>query len=452
MEKELFIKYVEELIIPLFTGSKFAGEEESNARDSEVALGTGGTVLIKPNKNDEYRIILKRNISFNSSDVLLLKSIINELNNVSNLGLLLVDNSYLNRLNMTAIEKAICESITEVASETLLNLVTKLDNYSGRKYEGKTINFGIIINETQVCENKKENLHFMQMFDNDFFSVLSNGSQSCVEFDKEGYYLGHISLERLRFKPTICPYDYINFARFCDLGRLGVVLNSNGEILIFKNKCLIYSKKNGVWNSYCHDEIIALLSNRRSQSIKEIRKSIYLTALDTSFAATGGCLVYLDKESSDIALSHIDIDDILTKKHFLIKQQQLLESAKKKQREDPEDIVNITYEEYLEKHERIKTSCIRATIDGRKFHELSRKLREELTGIDGAIIVDWDGTVISCGAIIRIEAGSSGGGRLAATKTLAKYGVAVKVSQDGKIQGYMNNKKINKIKSIFTLG
>ena len=206
VEKETFVGYVESIILPLFTGSSIAGEEESSARDSEVALGAGGTVLIKPSKNDEYRLILKRNLAFKNNEVALLKSIIAEINNVSNLGLLLVDKSYLSRLT-------ICEAVTDTASQTLLNIVTLLDSYSSRTYEGKRIDFGIIINESIDVEERNENLHYTKLFNSDFFAVLSNGVQSCVEFDKDGYFLGHMSLEKLRFRPTICSYTYISFAR-----------------------------------------------------------------------------------------------------------------------------------------------------------------------------------------------------------------------------------------------
>ena len=125
MEKETFLNYVKAMIIPMFTGSMIVGEVESNARDSEVALGPGGTVLIKPTKNDEYRLVLKRNLAFKANEVSLIKSIISETERVTNLGL--EDSSYINRLNMTALEKSICESVSEVASETLLNIIMILD-------------------------------------------------------------------------------------------------------------------------------------------------------------------------------------------------------------------------------------------------------------------------------------------------------------------------------------
>lgn len=76
---------------------------------------------------------------------------------------------------------------------------------------------------------------------------------------------------------------------------------------------------------------------------------------------------------------------------------------------------------------------------GRKsICQLDRKLRSELTAMDGACILDLNGNVISFGAIIRNEAESSGGARSAACKTLSKHGLAVKISTDGYVELYLN--------------
>ena len=95
--------------------------------------------------------------------------------------------------------------------------------------------------------------------------------------------------------------------------------------------------------------------------------------------------------------------------------------------------------------------AIRKIVAGKKLFELDRKLVEEMTSVDGATVVDFDGTIIAVGAIIKIEAGSRGGGRLAATTTMAKYGVAIKVSQDGIMQGFSVDKQ-GKVKQIFNVG
>ena len=71
----------------------------------------------------------------------------------------------------------------------------------------------------------------------------------------------------------------------------------------------------------------------------------------------------------------------------------------------------------------------------RLFFNLDRKLRQELLSLDGATVIDGSGRVLGVGAIVKIDESSEDGGRLAATKQLASYGLAVKVSSDGHIQG-----------------
>ena len=106
----------------------------------------------------------------------------------------------------------------------------------------------------------------------------------------------------------------------------------------------------------------------------------------------------------------------------------------------------------------MKTFCGRKTanllriINGRKFQELSRKLRQELIGIDGATIIDYEGNILAVGAIIKIEAGSVGGGRLAAAKTLSNYGISMKISADGRIEGFRTDRSKLRVKPIFVIG
>ena len=194
-----------------------------------------------------------------------------------------------------------------------------------------------------------------------------------------------------------------------------------------------------------------MLSSRRSQSIKEIRKSIYFTSLDVSYAKTGGCLVYLNKDRDDDALKHIDINDIISEKHYR-KKLEILEEENKKSRHKIEDIYPEDFTEFLTRESTTKSNALIKMIAGRKFHELNRKFRTEMVSMDGATILDYDGTIIASGAIVKIEAGSSGGGRLAATKTLAKYGVSTKVSMDGNIQCYTTDKKSKKVRELFRMG
>ena len=452
MTKEIFIKYIQEQILPLFTGSYIDGEIESSSRDSEVAQGLGGSMLVKPNKEDEYRIVLRRSQPFKNADVELMRVIVEELNKINHYEI--EDEVYNQRLQALAMEKAICKSLTDISVDVLLGVIKELDGFARKTYEGQRIRFGIILNEYNSCPNASENIYYKNLFKKDFFAVLSNGMQSCVELDKDGYLLGHVLFEKLKFFPTISHYDYSGVAKYCNDKRVGIILQESGEILLLKNREIMYCKKRGVWCSYYHDEIIQLLSNRTSHTTKDIRKSLYFTALDCSFAGTGGCLVCVNKDRVLDALTHIDINDIIDPNYFELKKKQLLDDSKTLFGIGREKIVeeNTTFDEFINTNHLIKSACFKQCIAGRKFHELTRKFRQELTGVDGATIIDYEGNIIAIGAIVQIKAGSTGGGRLAATKELAKYGVAIKISADGIMQAFVKEKKSNDVKQIFTGG
>lgn len=69
---------------------------------------------------------------------------------------------------------------------------------------------------------------------------------------------------------------------------------------------------------------------------------------------------------------------------------------------------------------------------------LSRAVRKELLGLDGALVLCPNGTIYAAGAILKlgmIDLGNQGG-RSAAAKTLSRYGLGSKISEDGMISGY----------------
>jgi hypothetical protein len=92
--------------------------------------------------------------------------------------------------------------------------------------------------------------------------------------------------------------------------------------------------------------------------------------------------------------------------------------------------------DHIQKRVSPKARLIRRIVGNSKFQQLDRRLRQELLAIDGATIIDHEGVVLAVGAILQIEGGSSGGGRLAAAIALSKYGTGIKVSQDGGIKGF----------------
>lgn len=449
MVKEEFYEIVEKLIVPLFTGSYLAGETESSSRDLEVALGKSNSILLKPTKLDDYRLILKRGQAFKSFEVNLIRAIISEINNISSLEI--QDKLYISKLQSMAIEKALIESITESGSETIMGIITGLEKWASRTYEGSTVALGIMVNlATHADETSK--VHYTEILNSDFFALFTDGLSSFVEFDRDGLMLGYLNLKNPKAVATISPHIYDRVARVCNDKRVGILLTERGDILIFYARQLIFAKRNGNWCVYSHEEVIRLLQNNVSYTAKQIRRSIYNTALDCSFAYKGACIAYINKDKAVDVLQHIDAADIVSEEHFNIKKQlEIDEAGKLYNLGNANKIIerfSVDYEEFLTKNKCTKTMAIRKIIAGKKLFELDRKLVEEMTSVDGATIVDFDGTIIAVGAIIKIEAGSRGGGRLAAATTMAKYGVAIKVSQDGIMQGLSVDKQ-NRVKQLF---
>lgn len=452
MEKLEFVKLVERLIIPLFTGAYLAGETESSQRDMEVALGKSNSVLLKPSKLDDYRIILQRSQAFKSFEVNLIRAIIYEINEISSWEI--YDKNYERKLQQMAIEKALVESLTEAGSDTILGIINALSKWSSRTYEGSTVRLGILVNLGGHADSGNA-VHYTDIINSDFFALFTDGLSSFIEFDKEGNLMGYSNLKNPKSVPTISPYVFEKVARICNDKRVGIVLTEEGDILIFYARQLIFAKRNGHWCVYSHEEVIRLLYNNVSYTAKQIRRAIYNTALDCSFAYKGACLAYINKDKTMEALNHIDAGDIISEEHFNMKKQlELNEAEMLYNMGNAKKIIDkfsMSYDDFLSTNKHTKTMAIRNMVAGKKLFELDRKMIEEMTSVDGATIVDYDGTIIAVGAIIKIEAGSQGGGRLAATTTMAKYGVAIKVSQDGIMQGFSVDKH-GKVKQIFYVG
>ena len=143
MTKEQFINLTKNVILPLFTGAQIVGEEISSGRDSEVAQGANGAMLLKPNKQDEYRLIIKRNQPFKNKDISLVKFIMTELMLVDEYEAF--DGAYKKNLQSLAIEKAICKSLSEESSDVLLELVEELTKWAERTYEGRNLTFKLLL-------------------------------------------------------------------------------------------------------------------------------------------------------------------------------------------------------------------------------------------------------------------------------------------------------------------
>lgn len=444
MDKQEFLEFVDNNILSLFTGSEIIGEEESSPRDACVAQGSGGTVLIKFNKSDDYRYIIKRVQPFKHFEIAIIKSIIEEM---SKIYLNRVAREYSKQIEHIIKEKAICKSITN-NYKTLQNIISTLANWGMRTYEGSHASFGLILSSKKAKETN-ENLNINNFLNKDFSALLSDGTDTFMEISADGYLINYLTSQKNYKENLLVPYEYLKMANLCTGSKIGICLLPDGDILIFKNKMLTFAKRSGNWVCFTHQVIIDKLADRLGDG-EEIRKEIYLSSLDTSFNKCGGCIVHVSNNEKFNVLKHINPADVLVEDCY----NHIMEENRSKSffAELTEESSYTPFSDFIKEDKCVKTANLIKIIRGRKFHELGRKLRLELMGIDGATIVDYDGTIIAVGAIIKIEAGSSGGGRLAAAKILSNYGISIKISNDGSIQGFRADRSKLRVKPLFVIG
>lgn len=444
MNKQDFLDFLESNVLSLFTGSEVVGEEPSSVRDACVAQGVGGSVLVKFKKTDEYRYIIKRIQPFKKFEIAIIKTIIAEM---SKIYVTRIAQEYRSQMEHMIIERAICKAIT-VNHATLQTLLTELSSWGQRTYEGNHTSFGFIISNKKAKESN-DNLSIKNFLRKDFSALLSDGTDTFMEISSNGYLLNYLSNTKINNEELFVPFDYLKVANLCTGSKIGVCLLADGDILLFKEKALIFARRSGYWVCFTHQVIIDKLADRVADG-EEIRRALYLSALDTSFKKCGGCVVHVSNNDRYNVLKHINAADVLIEDCY----NHIMEESKSKSffAELTEESKYTPYNEFIKQDKCAKTANLIKIIKGRKFHELNRKLRQELIGIDGATIIDADGSIIAVGAIIKIDAGSTGGGRLAAAKVLSNYGISIKISNDGSIQGFRTDRSKLRAKPIFVIG
>ena len=443
MDKQEFLDFVEKNILSLFTGSEIIGEEESSPRDACVALGSNGTILLKFNKPDNYRLVVKRIQPFKPFEISIIRSMIEEMSKIYTNKLA---RDYRKQIEHIILERPICRSIT-TNFDALQNILSALEHWGMRTYEGNHTSFGFILTSKKAKETN-QNLAITNFLNKDFSALLSDGIDTFMQISADGYLVGYENAPKAAKEDVYVPYEYLKMASLCTGAKIGVCLLSTGDILLFKNKMLVFAKRGGSWTCFTHQVIIDKLADKNNDS-EDVRKAVYLSALDTSFNRCGGCIVHVSAGEAYNVLKHINAADVLTEDAY----NHITNQARSKSFfADLKEEEQVTFSEFIKDDKCSKTANLIKIIGGRKFQELNRKLRLELLGIDGATIVDHDGTILAVGAIIKIEAGSTGGGRLAAAKMLSNYGVALKISNDGSIQGFSTDRSKVRIKPLFVIG
>jgi len=401
MEEELLREIAAEFLVPLFSGAELADRaEESSSRDALVAYRDPNTIAFKVHRDDEYRHRLKRSQAFAKSSEVVVPEIdvIHAFVDVVSQMSEVLESDLKNDVLSTFQRRVVARAVAGKKSErTVLSGIDRLADWGSRLYEGAPIAAAI------GFRNRPHPARSVRLSDfagNDFGAVLGNGYDTLLEFSFRGRFVSHRQLSPNSGWPSFCPLRQAAIADWTTVSqrRVALTLNRLGEILVLRDQQLLFARRSGKWHFLTHDPVVSQMA--LPQRSREIRTSIYETCLDASFARTGACIGVISGEHAGDWRNLVDRAD------------------------------------QLDQQASIKAQAISKMISGKAFHQLDRRLRQELAAIDGATVISHTGAVLAVGAILRIPGGSVGGGRLAAAKALSHRGLGIKVSQDGGIVGF----------------
>lgn len=321
-----------------------------------------------------------------------------------------------------------------------------METWSVKTYEGKKVTLGFIIDPSSNKTGDFKYENWIDFLDDDSAAIFTDCIHSVIELDINCHFLNYYSISSensmlcgklsnkipLRFTQVI--QTYVTDKKF------GIFLLNNGDIILARNQAVCFVKRNLQWLNLSYVAFAGALENFVSKYAPKgnerefygLIESIYASVLDVSFSHAGGIISVVGDtwpgskaEKSDIIPILHPCDDFLS----------------------DYDITDNLSEKNHEERKRIQKRTILMNLTNKNhFSVLDRKLRSELISLDGACILNCQGEIISCGAIIQNDSGSTGGGRGAAAKKLSRFGMAVKISTDGYIELYVDGENIYAIK------
>ncbi len=390
MDEHTFRALVDRDLAPLLESVVSTDVIPSTTRDRLASYGHPCRLLVKPSRKSTFRVAIDRSQSFEAHEKKLAGQFIDELSAIVALRAGDFEGELLQGIPRRMVAKHLG------AGSTLRNALERLETWSSQTYEGQRIvaAIGILPGPDEAAIELK----LEDFWEQDFAPVLSNGFDTLLEVSSNGRICG---LRQLGFDevPGFAPYRLRQIAAWADGQRVAAVLNRHGEVLVFQDKRLRFLRRHGRWSHYSHETNLRRLSPPQSRAL---RTALYSSCLDVSFARSGGCLGIVSRQKLP------EFDELVSTGDKLA----VASSFKAK---------------------------LMSLAVGVTFDQLDRRLRQELLSMDGALIVDYRGTVLAAGAIIEVPAGSvGGGGRLAAAKQLSTVGVGIKISEDGSVTGFRN--------------
>lgn len=162
-------------------------------------------------------------------------------------------------------------------------------------------------------KNAASYLHFLS---NDSSAVFTDGVFSGIKLDRNGKILSFITRNTpvkavQTTQEMFVPHQFSDIGQHCFGKAIGVIVLTNGEILLVKQCAICFAKRGTKWVSFDWDRVYSKLlpyflmgADDLITAQKKI-KIIYKTLLDVSFSHVGGCLAFVRPDVSDTDISKI---------------------------------------------------------------------------------------------------------------------------------------------------
>lgn len=393
MNETAFRLLLMEHLVPMIAGTDLGKTRPSSRQHSLVAYESPVALMMKPSVDATFRIQLLRSQAFTSEEKRLVELFVGELAEIARQ----IDDAHLSDLMSTVPRLVISKFLPRNTGRTTLEeVIRQFEALSSQTYEGHPVVAALGITGSVGHGS----IRLEELWREDFSRVVSNGFDSMYLCGSDGRVFNVVYL---RDPPSVqfAPHRLGAIAEWCRDQRVAIVLNRSGELLIFKDKKLQFAKRRGAWRYYAHDSVVKRLGVGNAS----LRRAVYESCLDVSFARSGGCIGVLSQAGRSKVEEFVDSKDL------------------------------------IDRNEQTRTKLLGRVVK-KPFQQLDRRLRQELLSMDGATILTRQGEVLTAGAIVRVPGGSTGGGRRAAAMQLSKLGLAMKISADGPITGFKKERTI----------
>jgi len=403
-----FRESTERHLLPMLPGAVLDPNDGTGVKQMQkyASVGTGAVrIKIRAEVPSKHYLSLHRSQKFLEADLAIADAFAKEFHRVSESGL--AEGDYRDALVAGIPQRVVVRIVAAAASldpsavEVLGDQIELLRSWASQTYEGQSIASGLGLDATQTGRDSS----FANFANVPAAKVVGDGVNSFYTFASDGQVVDFVCLDDVDesgLEAFRYPHVFRRIAHWThDERRTVVCLTRRGETLVFAKGALQFASRRGGWLHMNHDG--ALLTWTKVHD-RKLRQAIFATTLDAPFSRSGACIAVLKGHGLKTTLAG-------------------------------SEPINIS-DQIADTLAGAKGALLRTLVGERKFQNLPREIRRQLVAIDGAVVLGPDGTVHGAGAIVKVPGGSDGGGRLAATRALATYGFAVKVSADGEIRAY----------------